>query len=907
MRNQLIIFFLLSYTLCFGASSPSKMGNKLSFTGPDRRWLEGEMRSYPSKDGDIFAQNFSRYLYEVDQPYELGNISYFSIPITEETKKINSPKEVQNAFEKMFDIKPFSLSSHRGKSNQWMLEGEYKKHGRFIRLIITKHSTRFSFTIAYLRRPYLESTDMSSLWIQDKIIEREEKIIKGEASRKTSFFNLFPKAYAASGAPNANLGTEYPCEGPSPLPTTSAATCPPSTSCPPFTPATAAAHNACIQAIADCRTEQLLEAQKAIDARVHSIQTDLNCQSQWWSSKLDEHSYFWGDKVDRGLDLMEKVLSPLGIAGLAAGGVVGATVASMGMNLAISGIQAGAEALWRIVSGAAAEEKHQEILKLFMENKDKWDAMNEEAMALASKIDTAVDLLEFVQLSGKPLEKIILESKAKAVELETKVEDAKDSYKTLRDEFRGETAACVEEAKEEYNSLKIELMELQREIEKVEKVQLDHGSFDQMCLKLSQNLESLLQMEGDLQNARIMMLKSFDHFQVEEGRRREELREAGRDLQLEDAKKSYKEEMQRAKDSLLKGIKTSNIESALLKATEACYQDHIKKNGWHNIICRVPILAPLPVIGGFAGEEDAGIESACYYYKKKCSGVDEKKNYLSKIATGELGNLTPQKRRDLIHADRIYEGLVGTYYSDKEAAERDYQQKTKMKDYLHFNEETSRAKSEALHNWMMSLRAEQACSNVPNNCDEKEIDDMFTPIGSGDNQYNNEIIKKVNVDGKAEVQCECKHEGFNCSCSKIKKSAYFKCRQTKAECDANKQSLTCYNLPYCPPKDNGDTSHCESFCPRVIPECTYSETDTCKGQKTVNKICKEQFRNCAEENLQTGCEIHFTKRCTGSDEFCETMTKKCREQSMNRAKFRFEKLRSQSDLIKKGACKEALR
>jgi hypothetical protein len=908
MKYSILILFLFFTSISSFAKGKKTRQFQTSFTGPDHRWIQSKMRTYPSKDGDVYAQTFTRYIYEVKNPYQLGNISYLSIPFSEKTKGIKSVNEVKEAFEKMFDIRPFNLTNYLGKSNQWVLEGDYKKHGRFIRMIISKHSSRFAFSIAYLRKPYLSSIDLSALWVQDKIIERENKLMKSNV--KTTYFSFFPEAYAAPSG-NSGLPSEYPCEGPAPLPTTSAETCPSSTSCTPPsppTPAATAAYQACIQAVSDCRADQLIKVQEALDARIHSVQTDLNCQSEWWASKLDEHSYYWGDKADRGLDLMERVLSPLGIAGLAAGGVVGATIASMGMNLAISGIQQGADALWRLVSGKMAEEKHQEILKLFMDNKEKWDAMNEEAMKLTSKIDSAVDLLEFVQLSGKPLERIILESRGELVNLETQVEDARDSYRSLRDKYRhSPNIPCVNEARENYNQLKFELAKLESDIQKVVDVQQEHGSFDQMCIQLNQNLDKLLEMEGDLQNARVLMLKSYDHFQIEQGRKREDLREAGRDLQLEKPIEAYKEDVERARESFQKGIESSEISNALMRAHRACYEENISKNGWHNFICEVPVFSGIPILGGISDEEEAGMGSACLYYQRKCARIEERKNYLYRIAHNKFRGYSPKQRTELIRAYRQYEGLVDTYQKDLEIAAQTYEQKTKVRDFLHYNEGTAGAKTEALHNWMMSLRLEQACSNVPDSCDDQAFDDMFTKMGTGSAAYNNEIIRKVLVGGKNQVVCTCKHLGVNCNCPEIKKTSYFKCLETKTECDSNRQGLTCYNLPYCPPKSDGSTEHCNEFCPKVIPECTYSDTKTCKSQKLASSLCKEQFQKCAAENLQTGCEMHFTKRCTGSKDFCDDFTKQCREQALNRAKFRFEKIRSQSDLIKRGACKAALR
>lgn len=912
MKSYFLTLLLLIISIpSFAKGDDSRTSNRISkpaFSGPYNRWVKSTLRSYPSENGEVYAQTFTRYLYEVKNPYQLGNISYISIPFTKNTQGIKSANEVKKAFEKMFDIRPFNLTNYQGKSNQWILEGEYKKHGRFIRMIISKHSSRFAFSIAYLRKPYLSSIDLSALWVQDKIIERENKLIKSNV--KTTYFSFFPEAYAAT-ATTSELPGEYPCEGPSALPATNADICPSSTTCTPpasSTPAAVMAYQACIQSIADCRANQLIKVQEALDARVHSVQTDLNCQSEWWASKLDEHSYYWGEKADRGLNLMEKVLSPLGIASLAAGGVVGATIASMGMNLAISGIQQGAHALWRLVSGAAAEEKHQEILKLFMENKEKWDAMNKEAMELTSKIDGALDLLEFVQLSGKPLEQIILESRSKLVDLETQVEDAKDLYRDLRDQYRGgPNIPCVNEARENYNQLKFELAKLESDIQKVVKVQQKHGSFDQMCIKLNKNLDNLLQMEGDLQNARVLMLKSYDHFQIEQDRKRDDLRDTGRALQLENAKKTYKKEVARAEESFKKGIESAEISDALRKAHAACYEENISRNGWHNIICEVPILAAIPIVGGISDEEGAGMGAACLHYQRKCAQVQERKNYLYRTAHNKLGGYSPKQRSELTRAHRQYVGLVDTYQQDLEIAQQTYEQKTKVKDFLHYNEGTAGAKTQALHNWMMSLRLEQACSNVPDSCDDKAFDDMFTQMGKGDYAYTNEIIQKELVDGKTQVTCSCKHLGVNCNCPEIKKTAYFKCRETKAECDSNKQGLTCYNLPYCPPKSDGSTEHCNEVCPKVTPECTYSDTTTCKSQKLASSLCREQFQKCAAENLQTGCEMHFNKRCTGPEDFCEDFTKRCREQALNRAKFRFEKIRSQSDLIKRGACKAALR
>lgn len=901
-----ITYFI--YSILIFATSLSGFARSNNFTGPYNRWVESKMRTYPSNDGDVYAQTFTRYVYEVKNPYQLGNISYLSMPITESNKNINNAKEVQKTFEKMFDIQPFVLTNYQGKSNQWMLEGDYKKHGRYIRLIITKHSKRFSFSIAYLRRPYVSSTDMGALWIQDKLIEREENFIKGDNKKTTSIFSIFPEAYADGSTADPTLGTQYPCKGPTPIPTTSGVVCPSATTCPPPTPPTTAAYNSCIQAIAECRQNELMKVQEALNKRVHSLQQDLDCQSEWWSSKLDEHSYYWGEKADRGLDLMERVLSPLGLAGLAASGVVGATVASMGLNLAISGIQAGAEALWRLVSGAAAEEKHQEILELFMKNKEQWDKMNEEAMKLSSKIDNAVDLLEFVQLSGKPLEQIILESKGELVELETSVEDARDRYRKLRDRFGSRTQIpCVIEAREDYNRLKFELAELESNIQRVIKVQQEHGSFDQMCIQLNQNLDNLLQMEGDLQNARVLMLKSYDHFQIEQGRKREELRDAGRELQLEDAKKTYRKEVERAEESFKTGIKSAELTEALSKAHGACYDDYISRNGWHNFICEVPILAGVPILGGISDEEGSGMGAACLYYQRKCSRIEERQKFLHRIAHEGLGNYSPKQRTELIRANRQYTGLVDTYNQDLEIAEQTYRQKTQVKDFLNYNEGTAGAKTQALHNWMMSLRLEQACSNVPDNCDDKPFEGMFTEMRSGDSAYNNEIIEKAQVDGRTEMICRCKHMGISCNCDKIERTSYFKCLQTKTKCDSNKQGLSCYNLPYCPPKEDGSTAHCKTFCPKPIPACLYSDTKTCKGQQLAYSMCQQQFQKCAEENLQTGCEIHFTKRCTGSEEFCSSFGEKCREQALDRAKFRFEKIRAQSDLIKRGACKDALR
>ena len=899
MKAFVIFCYFLFSSSTFGMNIKNNGKKDVFFTGPDYRWVQSEMRTYPSEDGEVYAQTFTRFLYEVKRPYQLGNISYLSLPITERTKNVNSADEVRNTFRQMFDIEPFHLTKYQGKSNQWLLEGDYTKHGRYLRMLITKHSSRFSISIAYLRKPYLSSIDMGALWVQDKIIERENNFIKDKTLRKTTYFSFFPEAYAAP-SPNNNLPAKNPCQGPPPIEESLAGTCPPSTSCTPPTtptPTASAAYQSCMQAISDCRTDQIIKAQEKIDARIHSVETDINCESG-----------VWGARTDRALDLMENALTPLGIAGLAAGSVIGATLASMGMNLIISGIHEGAEALWRLVTGKNAEEKHQEILKLFMENKEKWDSMNEEAMKLASQIDGAIDLLEFVQLSERPLESIILDSQSELVDLETRVEDAKDLYQDLRDRYRSTpNIPCVTEARENYNMLKFQVSKLESDIKKVMKIQQEHGNFDQMCIKLNQNLDSLLQLEGDLQVARVRMLQSYDHFQMEEERKRDDLRGAGRDLQLEDAKKTYKDEIKRAEQSFQKGIQSAEISDAVRRAHAACYEDHISRDGWHNIICEVPILAGIPLIGGIADEEDAGMGAACMYYQKKCSRVEEREKFLYEIAHNGRGKFSPKQRTELIRAHRQYAGLADTYKQDLDIARQTYQQKTKVKPFLNYNEQTASAKTEALHNWMMSLRLEQACSNVPDNCDDRPFENMFTKMGKGDYAYNNELIKKELVDGKPQVSCTCKHMGVNCNCSQIEKTAYFKCMETKAECDSNKQGLTCYNMPYCPPREDGSTEHCKEFCPKVTPSCNYSKTKTCEGQKLASSICQEQFQKCADNKLQTGCEMHFNKRCTGSEEFCEELTNKCREQALDRAKFRFEKIRAQSELIKRGACKDALR
>lgn len=922
--------FFITFSMSDAFAAKFK-GLGLSLTGPDQRWIASPVKVSSVPQGWVYTQNFTRYIFEVKNPYELGNISYFSMPITNENDKLNSAVEVQEAFQKMFDIRPFVLTPYKDQGNQWLLEGEFAKHGRWVRMLITKHSSRWSISIAYLRKPYLESTDYSAAWIQDRLAAREDQFIEKVLEKKTtSIFSFFindayaqvtPPGWTSSGGfmrpPTGSSGSfdpitivkkdgstiqVQPCPGPSPLPTTTPpVVCPSPMTCPPSAGSMGMpnpAYLSCVQNISNCRLGQVGDSAAAIPGKVDDVRGDLKCQSDWWSAKMDHESTVWGARADRGLNIMEKAFSPGNVAAMAAAGVIGASVASFGMSLAISGIQAGAEALWDLVSGAYAERKHQEIVKLFMENKEKWDNMNKEAMELASTIDRSMELLELVKLSGKSLEQILIDSKSKMAELETKIEDAKGKYERVKEkQDYDENNDKVCEARDNYNVLKKELVVLSAEIEKLDGIKKTHGNFETMCTALNHNLSTLLQLEGDLQNSRMLLLKSYDHFQIEEGRRRETMRETGRELQLEDAKKTYQKEVDRAWKSYEAGIKSTEITSALEKARFACYHDKIGRNWFHNIMCRVPILSGLP--------------PACMKYMRSCQEPNEKKNYLYRIAHTKMGDdYNLAERKELIRAHRQYEGLINTYNSDIKMAQQTYQQKTKVQDYLNYNEDVAREKTEAIHNWMMSMRLEQACSNVPTNCDD-QAGKIFTKIQDKKGKtINNEYLKKVVENGKPNLKCVCNDPENNCNCGQINQSEYYRCMQTKSECDANKQGLLCYNLPFCRPKDVGgqkDYSSCTETCPKVGPSCANSTTKTCIDQKQMFQMCQEQYKTCEDENQQTGCEQHFTKKCEGSKEFCDNFTKKCREQALNRAKFRFEKLRVQSDLIKEGACKGMLK
>ncbi|HXH74113.1 MAG TPA: hypothetical protein VNJ08_04065 [Bacteriovoracaceae bacterium] len=940
---KLLALFLIILSASPLWSAANFKGLGLNLTGPDQRWIASPVKVSSVKEGWVYNQNFTRYIFEVKNPYELGNISYFSMPFTIKTKDLNSVTEIQSAFTKMFDINPFVLTQYKGNSNQWMLEGEYQKHGRFVRMLITKHKNRFSVSLAYLRKPYLESTDYSSAWIQERLAQREDQLIEKVLDKKTSsIFSFMSDAYAQSGTPAgwSNKGgfitppksakgtfdpitlvkkdgstvTVQPCPGPSPLPTTRPpVVCPSPNTCPAPSPLTAVAYQACVQSISNCRLGQVGDSAAAIPGKVDDVRGDLKCQSDWWSAKMDHQSDIWGSKADRGLDIMEKAFSPTNVAAMAAAGVIGASIASFGMSLAISGIQAGAEALWDLVSGNGAERGHQQIVKLFMENKDKWNKMNEEAMELTGTIDRSMELLEMVKLSGKSLEQIIIDNKTNKSELETKIEDAKAKYERTKakhdfDEQNGEVC----KARDEYNFLKKELIVLSGQISKLDEIKDQHGNFEAMCTTLNHNLSTLLQLEGDLQNSRMLLLKSYDHFQIEEGRRRETMRETGRELQLVDPKKALKADVTRAEKSYLAGVKTTEITKALEKAADACYYDNIKKNFWHNIICRVPILRGAPLLGGISAQKGTGAKAACMVIHSNCQGMEEKKNYLYRIAhTGMGDDYNTAERKELIRAHRQYTGLMGTYQSDVKLARQTYDQKTKVKDYLNYNEDVAREKTEAVHNWMMSMRLEQACSNLPDTCDD-QAGKIFSKIK--DNKtgktINNEYLKRVVNSGKPSLQCVCHDPSTDCNCGQINQSEYFKCMQTKTDCDANKQGLLCYNLPNCNPKmvdGKKDFSSCTEMCPKIEPNCTNSNTKVCLVQKEVAKMCADQFITCNEQEQQTGCEQHFAKKCEGSEEFCNKFTLKCREQALNRSKFRFEKLRVQSDLIKSGACKDALR
>jgi len=935
-------YFLLVSCLFFvfkQSFAASKNGLGLTLTGPDERWLESPLKIEKVKNGWLYGQNFTRYLFEVERPYELGNISYMSVPFNELTKDISTAKEVQIAFSKMFDIKPFVLSQYRGRKNQWMLEGEYKKHGRFIRIIIAKHSNRFSFTTAYLRKPYLESIDYSAAWIQDKLIDREEIFIKTVLmEKKTSFFEFISKVYAVDSSPAVPAGWSseggfavpgksssgtfdpitvvkddgstfqvQPCKGPGPLPTTQLANCPSPTTCPAPSVQNQTQYQQCLEAISNCRSQQFQDSTNVLRGQIDGIQQDIKCQSDWWSAQMDHYSEEWGQRTDRAIQILEKAFSPMNVASLAAAGVVGASVASFGVGLAIAGIQSGAEALWSIVDGAHAEEKHQEILKIFMENKKNWDQMNEKAMMLATRIDQSIDLLELVKLSGKSLESIIIENKASAVELETQIEDSKEKYQAAKELYHDdETNSCVTDARNEYNKLKKELFILKDQLEKMDQIKKEHGSFENMCSVLNHNLKTLLQLEGDLQNARVLMLRSYDHFQIEESRRRENLRESGRALQIEDARNTYEEEVKKAQESFSAGIASADLKKSVDKAIEACYDAHIKRNGWHNFICRIPIISAVPLLGGLPSEPNSGFQSACHSFHSKCSMADQVENYLYFLSHEDKSEKDTDKRNELIRAHRQFSAIYRTHDSDVRMARETLEQKLKVKDYLNYNEDTSRAKTEAVHNWMMSLRLEQACSNLPKNCDDKATDLLSSSV-VGTRRLDNEIIKKEEVHGKSELRCVCRSEKIKCNCNEVVKSEYFKCRQTKLECDANKQSLICYNLPFCPAKENGDTSHCKEYCPKVTKKCSDSKEGPCLQQKQLADLCETQFKICAEEKMQTGCEIHFSKKCKGSKEFCDDFTKKCEDQSLNRAKFRFDKTRAQADLLRNGACKDLSR
>ncbi len=935
-------YFLLIFCFCFFLKqtfAANKEGLGLTLTGPDQRWLESPMKIEKVKDGWLYGQSFTRYLFEVDRPYELGNISYMSLPFNDLTKNISTAKEVQIAFSKMFDIRPFVLTQYRGRKLQWMLQGEYKKHGRFIRLIIAKHSNRFSITTAYLRKPYLESIDFSAAWIQDKLIDREETFIKEVfLEKKTSFFEFISKVYASDTSvaiplgwtteggfavpPKSSSGTfdpitiikkdgsalqVQPCKGPGPLPTTQLSVCPSPSICPINTSQNPNAYQACIEEISNCRSKQFQESTGLLQGQIDGIQQDIKCQSDWWSAQMSHQSEVWGERTDRAITILEKAFSPANVASLAAAGVVGASIASFGMGLAISGIQSGAEALWSIVNGAKAEEKHQEILKIFMENKKNWDQMNDKAMMLATKIDQSIDLLELVKLSGKSLESIIIENKANLVDLETRIEDSKEKYQAAKELYHDdEMNSCVTDARNEYNKLKKELILLKDQLDKIEQIKRDHGSFENMCSILSHNLKTLLQLEGDLQNARVLMLRSYDHFQIEENRRRENLRDSGRALQIEDAKKTYDEEVQKAQESFAAGIASAGLKQSVDKAVDACYDAHIKRDGWHNFICRVPLVSAVPLLGGLPTEPKAGFQSACHFFRTKCGMADQVENYLYFLAHEDKSEKDTDKRNELIRAHRQFSAIYRTHDSDVRMARETLEQKLKVKDYLNYNEDTSRAKTEAIHNWMMSLRLEQACSNLPKNCDEK-AGSLFTTSAVGTKTLGNEILKKVEINGKVELSCVCRTGAIKCNCDEVVKSEYFKCRQTKLECDASKQSLICYNLPYCPSKENGDTSHCKEYCPKVTKKCLEGQDEQCLQQKQLAEICEGQFKLCAEEKMQTGCEVHFTKKCMGSKEFCDEFTKKCEDQSLNRAKFRFDKTKAQADLLRTGACKDLSR
>jgi hypothetical protein len=87
MKLYLTIFLVFYFNFGICASLPKK-GLGLTLTGPDRRWVVTPLKKVSSIEGEVYAQTFTRYIFEIDKPYELGNISYFSIPLNKNNKNV---------------------------------------------------------------------------------------------------------------------------------------------------------------------------------------------------------------------------------------------------------------------------------------------------------------------------------------------------------------------------------------------------------------------------------------------------------------------------------------------------------------------------------------------------------------------------------------------------------------------------------------------------------------------------------------------------------------------------------------------------------------------------------------------------------------------------------------------------
>ena len=792
---KVLILFVITMTSFNLIAKDQSSKQAYTFTGSDGRWVMGKMNSYPTKDGEVYVQNFARYFYEVDHPFELGNISYISIPISKNTKNKSTSKEIKEMLEQMFDLKDLKLSNYNKKSNQWVIQGEYEKLGRFFRSIITQHSTRYSISTAFIRKPYRSSIDFSAIGIQNDLIKREEKLITENIPHKSSILNfIFPSAYAQmtpgagawvpdgpampypSGAPNSPPTTPCPLQVPGANPTI---ICPPVSSCNPR----ARDYLTCIANVSECRQKAILN--EATD------------RGGMIMAKASQQSCLWNLSFNKATAIIQNALTPNNIFALSAAGAAGITVGSWAANLAIGGLESGAkflfDTIWDWASGKNAELEHQKLVELFLKNKSDWEKANKEAMEIASFIDSSIELLEIIKGSGKNLEEILSEKIRKQDELNLDLKVKEKEYMDLSlDKF-----ACSEDKvqkRAEVLSLTDNLRQITKEVNKLKELSPQAGSMQSMCRNLNSNLDKLLKLEDGLQKARMNILRSYDEFQKQTVREIDKQRERDREIAEADPGEQLEELQEEYLESFEDAVDEADIDSEVITiAKKACFD--IEKQS-------IPYCQSADYSKYQDGEDTStySMQSTdCLEVAERCHwDIFRQTDYMRRISLGvQSGKLNPKQIEKVKAAYQKIEPFRKTYQTQMQNALRQFESKSKTQGALVTGEEVQNINDKTISDWVIALRTEQACQKSPQ---------LF--CASNDSQ----------------------------------------CHELKKDCDKIRHNDICFNLPL-------EQSCQDSTCKQLKSKCdSYKLQTGCPeiisrhhSERCTNEECKKQLEQCKSQ------------------------------------------------------------